>query len=129
MALPWVRLDSNIVIHDKMLALLADPSPKRWQAIASHMFSLGWCGAAGTDGRIPTYALTTVHGTKETARLLEKHRLWDPIVTGWHIHNYEEYQQLAEVTELKKRAAHDASIKANCVRWHGESCGCWKASA
>src|SRR5437868_7186513 len=61
MSLPWVRLDSNIASHDKILALLSDPSPKRWQAAASYMFALGWSGDHGTDGRIPQAALPFVH--------------------------------------------------------------------
>ena len=126
MALPWVRLDSNIAIHDKILALVDDPSPRRWQALSSHMLALGWCGAAGTNGLVPPHALRTIHGTKETARLLEKHHLWDPCVQGWQIRNYERYQQLAETTQLKKQAAHVAAMKANCVRWHDKDCGCWK---
>jgi len=129
MALPWVRLDSNIAIHDKVLSLLADPSPKRWQAATSYVFSLGWCGAAGTNGQVPPYALTTIQGTKETARLLEKHGLWDAGINGWQIRNYERYQQLSETTQLKQQAAHDAAVKANCVRWHGKDCGCWKTEA
>ena len=44
MGLPWVRLDANIATHDKMLALLADPSPQKWQAAASYMFALAWAG-------------------------------------------------------------------------------------
>lgn len=125
MSLPWVRLDSNIAIHDKVLALLADPSPKRHQAAASYMFSLGWCGAAGTNGHIPTYALPTIHATPATARLLQKYRLWDEATAGWQVHNYEQYQQLADVTESR----HVAGVKANCIRWHGKDCGCWKSAA
>lgn len=129
MALPWVRLDSNIAIHDKILALMADPSPKRYQAAASYMFALGWCGAAERDGDIPTYALPTVHGNAASAALLVKHRLWGEVEGGYLIRNWTEYQQLAEVTENKRRAAHTASLKANCVRWHGEDCNCWKKAA
>ena len=129
MALPWVRLDSNIAIHDKILSLLDDPSPKRWQAMTSYVFSLAWCGAAGTNGAVPPYALGTIHGTKETARLLEKHGLWDESTAGWRIRNYENYQQLAATTQIKQQAAHVAAVKANCVRWHGTGCGCWKESA
>lgn len=129
MALPWVRLDSNIAIHDKILALMADPSPKRHQAAASYMFALAWCGAAERDGDIPAYALPTVHGSAAAAALLVKYRLWTEVENGYAIRNYEQYQQLAQVTENKRQAAHVAGVKANCVRWHGEGCGCWKVKA
>lgn len=126
MALPWVRLDSSIASHDKILALLADPSPKRWQAVSSYMFALGWSGEHGTDGRIPLSALPFVHGTQTTARLLVKYGLWDEHdITGYLIHNYLDRQELNIVAAGKRASARLASRKANCTRWHGVSCGCW----
>jgi len=128
MALPWIRLDSSIASHDKMLALLSDPSPKKWQAAASYMFALGWSGVNGTDGRVPTSALPFIHGTTQTARLLVKYGLW--IDAGnYVIHNYAERQQLTVITETKRAAASAAGRKAACVRHHGPDCGCWKDSA
>lgn len=129
MPLPWVRLDSNIAQHDKILALKSDPSAKRWQAIASYMFSLGWSGGQGTDGFIPAYALESVHGTPQTARLLVKYGLWIEGIAGYQIPNYAERQQLNAVTEAKKAAQSAGAKKANCKRFHGEDCGCWKESA
>jgi ribonuclease I len=129
MALPWVRLDSNILTHDKMLALLSDPSAKRWQAATSYMFSLAWAGGAGTDGWIPRAALSVVQGTNVTARLLVKHGLWDEGPTGWKIRNYEQRQELTVVTAGKRAAQSMAARKTNCLRWHGKECGCWRASA
>lgn len=128
MPLPWVRLDSSIASHDKVLSLLSDPSPKKWQAVSSYVFGLGWSGQQGTDGRIPISALPFIHATTTTARLLVKYGLWDEISngTGWTIRNYAERQQLTMVTEAKKATLTAAARKANCVRWHGEECGCWK---
>lgn len=126
MALPWVRLDSNIAQHDKVLALLADPSSKKWQAMSSYMFALGWCGAAGTDGWVPQYALGAVHGSHATARLLCKYRLWIEGTGGWQIPNYEARQELSIVTEAKRAAQSMGARKANCKRWHGPECRCWK---
>lgn len=122
MALPWVRLDSHIASHDKILALLADPSPKRWQASASYMFALGWSGDHGTDGAVPTMALPFVHGTPATARLLVKYRLWTEALTGWQIVNYAERQELSVITAGKREARRIAAEKANCKRWHGPAC-------
>lgn len=126
MTLPWVRLDVNIAAHDKVLSLLCDPSPKRWQAMASYMFALGWAGGAGTDGHIPLSALAFVHGTPTTARLLVKHDLWDENGRGWVIRNYEQRQELTLITEGKRAAQRAAARKTNCERWHGKACGCWR---
>jgi hypothetical protein len=128
MALPWVRLDSSIASHDKILALLDDRSPNKWQAATSYMFALGWSGEHGTDGRIPTSALPFIHGTPATARLLVKHGLWDELDHGYNIHNFAERQELKIVSESKRAAAATAGRKANCVRWHGADCHCWKTA-
>jgi hypothetical protein len=125
--LPWVRMDSNLPSHDKVLELLSDPSPKRWQAAASYVFSICWCGAAGTDGRITPAALPMVHGTTATARLLVKHGLWDETEPrGWCVRNYEVRQELALVTEGKRAAQQRAARRTNCIRYHGPNCGCWR---
>lgn len=129
MGLPWVRLDANIASHDKILALLSDPSPKKWQAFASYTCSFAWSGGQGTDGHIPTYALASVHGTKETARLLEKYGLWDVAVAGWQIRNFHERQSLSAATESARAAKKRASAKGNCIRHHGPDCGCWKEAS
>lgn len=128
MALTWVRLDANIASHDKILALISDPSPKRWQAATSYMCALGWAGGQGTDGFVPKPALAFVHGTPATAQLLVKYGLWESGLHGWQIRNYAERQELAVITETKRVAAQIASRKANCTRWHGPDCGCWKES-
>lgn len=126
MALPWVRLDANIGSHDKILSLLADPSPKRWQAYASYMTSLAWSGGHGTDGRIPTAALPFVHGTAVTARLLVTYRLWEEHPAAWQIVNYEQRQEITEVSEEKRAAQSIGGKKSRCRANHGPDCGCWK---
>ena len=126
MALLWARLDVNIGSHDKVLSLLADPSPKRWQAYASYMTAIGWSVGHGTDGRIPTAALPFVHGTPATARLLVKHDLWIEHPAAWEIKNYAEYQVLSEVDEKTVEGKKRGAMKANCNRWHGPDCGCWE---
>jgi hypothetical protein len=127
--LPWVRLDTGIASHDKTLALLNDPSPKRWQAMSSYMFGLGWSGEHGTDGRIPATALPFIHGTKVTAALLVKHGFWEVAPGGWQIRNYLSRQELAVVTAAKKEAQRVGALKANCNRWHGADCTCWQDRA
>lgn len=126
MPLPWVRLDSNIGTHDKILALESDPSSKKWQALWSYAVALAWSGGQGTDGKIPTYALHSVKGSPVTARLLVKHRLWREVLTGWEIVNYAERQELAVISEAKRAARSASGRKAACERWHGKTCGCWR---
>lgn len=124
MALPWVRMDVNMPSHDKILALLSDPSPKRWQAAASYQFSIMWSGGHGTDGHIPAAALPFVHATTTTARLLVVYRLWREETAGWSIVNFAERQELEVITAAKAEGRRVAAEKANCKRWHGPSC--WK---
>lgn len=126
MSLPWVRLDSNIYAHDKILALKTDPSAKKWQAIAVYMMSIGWSGGMGTDGFIPRYALEQIHGNAAIARLLEKYRLWEEALNGWNVVNFADRQQLSITSDHIKKAQKDGAIKGNCVRHHGPQCGCWK---
>src|SRR6266700_4220422 len=126
MGLPWVRLDSNIASHDKILHLLSDPSPKRWQAAASYMFAMAWSGGQGTDGHIPAAALAMVHGTPQTARLLVAYHLWTEATAGYQIRNYEQRQELMIVSESKRAAQRAGALKANCRRHHGPDCGCWR---
>lgn len=127
--LPWVRLDSNIPTHDKILNLLSDPSPKRWQAGLSYVFSLAWSGGNATDGRIPKAALPFVHGTEAAAQLLVQYGLWTPVTGAWEIPNYAERQELEVITAGKQAARRLAALKANCVRHHGLDCHCWKREA
>lgn len=122
MSLPWVRLDSHIASHDKILNLLADTSPKRWQAAFSYVCALGWSGDQGTDGRIPRNALPFIWGTPQTARLLVTYRLWKESTAGWEIVNYAERQELSVITAGKREARRVAAEKANCSRWHGPDC-------
>lgn len=126
MALPWVRLDSNIHAHDKILALLDDPSRLKWQAFALYVFALGWSGGQETDGRIPRSALKMLHGSVPTARLLVIHRLWIETVDGWEIVNYGTRQQLSDETYSVRKAQVIGGQKGACVRHHGPECGCWR---
>lgn len=126
MPLPWVRLDSNVGTHDKILALKADPSIKKWQAMASYFVALAWSGGQGTDGKVPSFALESVMGTPQTARLLVKYRLWSEATSGWEIVNYANRQELNIVAEAKRAAQAAGGRKARCVQNHGPDCGCWK---
>jgi hypothetical protein len=122
----WVRLDANAAQHDKFLALKADPSRHKWQAISSYFFALGWSGGQGTDGFIPSYALGSVDGTAATAQLLKKYRLWEGVTGGYRIVNYEERQQMNGVTREIREAQVTGGRRGACQRWHAAGCECWK---
>lgn len=128
MGLPWVRLDSNIYAHDKFLALLDDPSTKKHAAINLYVFGLAWSGCHATDGFVPSYALKTIHGTPQLARLLVKYHLWDEGINGWTIRNYADRQQLSDETYTVRKSQQIGGAKGNCVRWHGADCGCWRSN-
>lgn len=122
MALPWARTDTNIATHDKILSLANDPSPRRWQALSSYLVAYPWSVGQGTDGVIPSYALQTVFGTPQTARLLVKHRLWIEEGAAWRIVNFDKRQPTADVAESALLDKRNAGAKGNCVRWHGADC-------
>lgn len=122
MPLPWVRLDSNIASHDKILELVNDPSAQKWQAAASYVFALAWSGGAGTDGLIRKSVLPVVHATPKTARLLEKYGLWKEVSGGYEIVNYAERQQLQALSKALSDKKSEGGRRGNCIRWHGETC-------
>lgn len=118
MNLPWFRMDSNWFTHDKVLDLLADPSPKRAEAVVSWVASVGWSAGHGTDGRIPASALRHIHGSKQTADLLVKYRLWEPATGAWQIHNFQKYQQLSDQVFLVRQEKSKSGAYGGHVRWH-----------
>lgn len=127
MSLPWVRLDSNIADHDKILPLTEERNG--WQAAFSYVCSIGYAGGHETDGLIKFAALKFVHGTKRTAELLVVHHLWSPDPEGWRVVNYEKRQQLSATTKQVRNAQRAGALKANCIRWHGRDCKCWEEVA
>lgn len=128
MALPWVRLDTNLAAHDKILGLISE-KPHGYQAAFSYVCSLGYAGGHGTDGLIPFSALPFVHGSRKTSELLVRYHLWAPTPLGWQIRNYETRQQSSATTRAIKNAQRAGAKRANCARWHEPGCGCWEASA
>jgi hypothetical protein len=122
--LPWVRLDSNIASHDKILALLAEPGGVK--AAWMYVCTLGHCGGHGTDGLLSFESLPFVHGTKHLAKLLVDHDLITPDPQGWRIPNWGDRQQSVLATETRRAAQSAGARKANCIRWHGPACGCWE---
>lgn len=124
MSLPWVRLDSNIASHPKVLALLGMRDGAR--AFTLYACALGYAGGHATDGHIPRYALPVIHGTERLARMLVDVGLWHHAEGGWSIHNWEQRQELAVISESKRASQRLAAQRTNCLRYHGPDCGCWR---
>jgi hypothetical protein len=126
MGLPWVRLDTSFASNPKVLATIAERDGHR--AIFVYLASLAYSGAQGSDGFIPSYVLPHIHGRPRDAQLLTTHRLWLPVDTGWLINDWAQFQQSSAETQERAAKLRLGGIKANCIRWHGSDCGCWKDS-
>ncbi len=111
-----------------MLDLL-DSDPSGLEALAVYLCGLSWSGGNGTDGLVPRSALRMIHGTQHHAELLVAANLWEPVPTergGWIIRNFDLRQQVEVATQNIRASQREGARKANCRRWHGERCGCWK---
>lgn len=100
MPLPWVRLDTSMPDHPKILELC-----ERGDAGLAAAFvwccSLAYSGKHGTDGFVPRGILTRLNGKAKHAQLLVAHRLWDELPPkGWMIHGWEEYQMAVNFDDL-----------------------------
>lgn len=127
--LPWVRLDSNIYVHDKILRL--QDQRDGWRAFGVYVQGLSYSGGHETDGFIPRHVLKIIGGTSKHAEMLIEHRLWEHSCdedgnAGYQIRNWFERQEPPDLREFKARVRREAGIKGACVRWHGEDCGCWR---
>lgn len=127
MSLPWVRLDSNIASHDKIVELLSKRDGAR--AFTLYVCGLGYAGGHATDGAIPKAALPFIHGTERLAIMLVDHRLWEYTEGGWVIRNWDQRQELAVIAEMKRAGRKAAGAKGACKKWHGPDCECWKTAA
>lgn len=112
MAMPWVRLDTGLPDHPKILSLLAG---KKARAALVYVFGLAYSGRHELDGFIPNTALPFIHATKSDALALCEIGLWHARPGGWEINDWDEYQPSSEETARKKEAARNAAMK----RWHG----------
>lgn len=123
MGLPWVRLDTTIASHDKILDLVGRRNGHRTAFV--YVCSLAYAGGNGTDGHVPFAALPFIHGTRTDALTLVDVGLWAPNPHGWTVRNYGERQQLSAVSDAIRAAQRRGALKANCIRWHGKDCTCW----
>jgi len=121
----WVRLDTNINQHDKILTLLAHKDGHR--AAAVYMFGLAWSGQTESDGHIPDVALPMLHGAARHAQMLVDVGLWQRNGNGYIIPNWADRQEMSEVSSAKHKAAQIAGRKGACMKHHKQPCGCWES--
>lgn len=85
--LPWIRCDTNVNTHDKILELVGNGAKGKAAGFVYWM-ALCYSGAHDTGGLIKKAVLPFVHGTPADARQLIDARLWVAVDGGWQIVNY-----------------------------------------
>lgn len=108
MSTMWVRLDTGLPDHPKMLALIHG---KKHKAALAYVLGLSYSGRHGLDGYIPTPALPFIHATKAEAIALCEVGLWHARDGGYEINDWSEYQVSNEETQARKQRARDAANK------------------
>ena len=124
MALPWVRLDTGLPDHPKVLELIES---KKHRAALAFVFGLAYSGRHETDGFVPKSALPFLHATRADAVALVEARLWHYADGGYQINDWEEYQPTSEVSKVRLASLRQAARKGGCAKNHEPGCECWKA--
>ncbi len=114
MPLPWIRLDTSMPDHPKVIDLVDGYKDGRAAAFV-WVCSLTYAGKHGTDGFIPKGALSRLNGRAGDARLLVSVGLWKDEGVGWSINGWAEFQQVTDETQIRSQRARAAALK----RWHG----------
>jgi hypothetical protein len=112
--LPWVRFDTSLPDHPKILALL-DMKDGRAAGFV-YCCALAYAGKHGTDGFIPRGALGRVNGRPADAQKLVDVGLWLPVDGGWDIAGWAERQESTDATQARRTKAQNAAR----ARWDQE---------
>lgn len=112
MSLPWIRLDTALPDHPKILALVDGAKDGRATAFV-HVCAMAYAGRHGTDGFIPKEALSRINGRSADAERLVDVGLWHKEEGGWSINGWDEYQASDESTKARSERAK----KAAAIRW------------
>lgn len=112
MALPWVRLDTSLPDHPKILALLDHHREGKATAFV-YICGVAYSGKHETAGFIPREALRRINGTTADAERLVEGGLWQLEAGGWQINSWEEFQ-VATPDAVARRARAKAAAE---VRW------------
>jgi hypothetical protein len=108
--LPWIRLQTTMFEHPKVLNLKED---RQWRAIVSHLEAMTYIGRHALAGYIPSTAVRLLHITSADVKTLVREGLWEPAPGGWQINGWDEYQ-LADAESL---ARSEKAKKAAGARW------------
>ena len=112
MSLPWIRLDTALPDHPKILALVDGHKEGRASAFV-HICAMAYAGRHGTDGFIPREALSRINGRSSDADRLCEAGLWHKEDGGWTINGWTEYQASDASTQERSERAK----KAAAARW------------
>lgn len=110
MALPWVRLDTAMFDHPKLLGLFAGG---KHRAALVHVAGMAYAGKHETAGFIPREALMYIQGRAADAKDLVAADLWSESAGGWDINGWDEYQLMSDEAVARREKAK----KAAAVRW------------
>jgi hypothetical protein len=113
MTLQWVRLETSLPDHPKVLALI---DAKKHKAVMAYCLGLAYCGRHELDGYIPKSALRFIHASKSDAEALCMVGLWTPTPTGYEINGWGEFQPTSEERAKAKARAKGAAM----ARWEKE---------
>ena len=117
--LPWMRVDTNLPTHDKVLELVGVGARGKAAAFV-YVCGLAYSVGHGTDGFVRRAALPFIHGTAGDVRLLVDARLWIPVDGGWTISNFGTRQVVGSSTAAAQ-AERTEKARANAnARWHPE---------
>lgn len=112
MSLPWIRLDTALPDHPKILALVDGHKEGRATAFV-HICAMAYAGRHGTDGFVPREALSRINGRTSDADRLCAVGLWNEITGGWEINGWRDYQASDASTQQRSERAR----KAAETRW------------
>ena len=112
MSLPWIRLDTSIADHPKVLQLVSE---KKHRAVLTYVLGLTYSGRHELDGFLPQRCLPIIHGTRNDAQALVEVGLWELAPGGWQINSWDEFQISSDETKRRRQRAQDAAKK----RWNG----------
>lgn len=110
MTLQWVRLETSLPDHPKVLELI---SAKKHKSVMVYVLGLAYCGRHELDGYVPKAALPFIHGTKSDADALCFVGLWTPTPNGYEINGWSDFQP---TNEERNRAKQKAKAAAE-IRW------------
>lgn len=118
MPLPWVRLDTAMPDHPKIIDLCDQHGDAGMAAAFVWVCSLAYAGKHGTNGFITRSALGRINGKAKHARLLVVANLWrDEVGVGWSINGWAEFQAVTDETIVRSEKARRAAL----ARWHGSA--------